>query len=330
MSRSKAGLGESLHDLARTAVIKRNTSNTTNRSSGISLYLVLLLATVVGLSVLLAAAPGAASAQSTHANLQASAVAFNFPLLAKYAGMFALFVLPVSIWRWRQQRTAKRQKPANGPKFRADESSFLAAHEEERKHLSRELHDSVGQVLTAVGLQLRAIRSKSLSQDQLQLRLDETCRLNGEALRMVRDLARGLRTTLPQTGLAAALESQAHQLFDLSGIRISLQISQDLDALPEEQRMCIYRCVQEALTNCARHAHASSVRIAVHSRPDTVNVSVEDDGVGFDHQNSSAGLGLLGMRERVADVNGKLSINARRQGGTELRLEIPTARGTPA
>jgi signal transduction histidine kinase len=325
MSREMTGLGESLHNLARAEVVQIEIGRAAKHFFGICLRLVLLLATVVGPTTLLA------GPVATHAYSQSSAVAFNLPLLATYAGMFALFVLPVFVWHWLQQQSARRKSvvPRNSPRFRADMSDSRSVYEEERKHLSRELHDSIGQILTAVGLQLRAIRSKSLSSDQLQLRLDEACRLNGEALRLVRDLARGLRMTLPGTGLAAALESQARQLFDVSGVRISLQISEDLDALPEQQRMCIYRCVQEALTNCAKHAHASSVRIAVQSRGDRVNVSVEDDGVGFNHQTSEPGLGLLGMRERIADVNGKLSIDARRQGGTVLRLEIPSTRSTP-
>lgn len=327
MSRGMAGLGESLHGLARSAGMGKISN--AKRSFRICLHFVVLLATVVSLSALLAAA--ARSEQQTYPNSQASAIAFNLLLLAKYAGMFALFVLPVIVWRWLQQRTFRQETLPRGydPRFRPDVSGSSPAYDDQRKYLSRELHDSVGPILTAVGLQLRAIRSKSLPPDQLQLRLDEACLLNGEALRLVRDLATGLRTGLPKKGLTAALESQARQLFDLSGVRISLRISEGLDALPEEQRMCVYRCVQEALTNCAKHAHASLVHITIQSRGDHVNVSVEDDGIGFDHQTSGVGLGLIGMRERLAQVDGKLSIDARRQGGTVLRLEIPSTRSTP-
>jgi signal transduction histidine kinase len=260
---------------------------------------------------------------------EATAVVLNIRLFAAYIGMFALFLIPILGWRAFQLWNQKRQRERFRHVALTQASAFpSAARDEERKRLSRELHDTVGPILTAVGLQLRAIRLKPLSTEQLHARLDEACRLNGEALRLVRDLAMGLRPGLSEhLGLAAVLELRARQLFDQSEIRTSLQVSRDVDELPEEQRTCIYHCVLEALTNCAKHANPSSIRIQVRSHGDLVNVTVEDDGIGFDHRNLGSGLGLLSMRERVAGVNGRMSIVARQQGGTALCLEIPMARG---
>jgi signal transduction histidine kinase len=198
------------------------------------------------------------------------------------------------------------------------------AQEDERKHLSRELHDSVGQLLTGVGLQLRALRSTPLPPDQMRDQLDEACRLNAEALRQVRDLAMGLRPALlDDVSLITALEWQTRQFSRQAGISASLEANGEIDSLPETHRSCIYRCVQEALTNCAKHAQAKNIRIIVRTSASTVNVVIEDDGIGFDATKSARGLGLLGMRERVAGVNGSLSVTSRTQWGTALSLEIP-------
>jgi signal transduction histidine kinase len=198
------------------------------------------------------------------------------------------------------------------------------AQEDDRKHLSRELHDSVGQLLTGVGLQLRALRSTSLPPDQMRDQLDEVCRLNAEALRQVRDLAMGLRPALlDDVSLVTALEWQVRQFSRQTGIAASLEANREIDKLPEAYRTCIYRCVQEALTNCSKHAQARNIRIAVRASATIVNVIIEDDGIGFDATKSAPGLGLLGMRERVAGVNGSLSVTSRTQCGTALTLEIP-------
>ena len=129
---------------------------------------------------------------------------------------------------------------------------------------------------------------------------------------------------LDDVSLIAALEWQARQLSRQAGIPFSLDASGNLEELPETHRTCIYRCVQEALTNCAKHSQATSIRITVYASAGSVNVTIEDDGIGFKlEKTSSKGLGLLGMRERVAEVNGKLSVVSRQHGGTALSLEIP-------
>jgi len=224
-----------------------------------------------------------------------------------------------------QQKTAKRLVLSV---TREASASFWRAHEDERKHLSRELHDSVGQLLTGVGLQLRALRSASLPPDEMRNQLEEACQLNAEALRQVRDLALGLRPALlDDVSLVTALQWQARQFSRQTGISASLEANGEMDRLPETHRTCIYRCVQEALTNCSKHAQARNIRIAVRASGSTVKVVIEDDGIGFDATKSARGLGLLGMRERVAGVNGTLSVASRTQSGTALSLEIPVPGG---
>ena len=249
--------------------------------------------------------------------------------------MLGVFVLLAVGWWLIRYRNAQHQQTAMkySPAVRMRASIPESPYEEERKHLSRELHDSVGQILTAVGLQLRAIRLKPLSSDQLQIRLDEACRLNGEALRRVRDLAMGLRPPLllEDEGLAPALEEHARQLFNHSGISTTVEVVGKLEDLSEDERLCIYRCVQEALTNCAKHARASSIRIAVRAQNNTVDVTVEDDGIGFEvEKHFGSGFGLLSMRERAAGVQGKISVVSRPGMGTAVCLRIPVSKGAPA
>lgn len=203
-------------------------------------------------------------------------------------------------------------------------TDFWRGQEEERKQISRELHDSVGQLLTASGLQLRALRSNRLLPEEMRGDLEETCRLNAEALRQVRDLAMGLRPALlDDVNLVAALEWQIRQFARQTGVSATVEARGNTDTLSEAHRICIYRCVQEALTNCAKHAHAHSVRVCISVSDIEANVLIEDDGIGLDEGSRATGLGVLGMRERVAGLRGTFSVAPRNHGGTALTLQIP-------
>jgi signal transduction histidine kinase len=198
------------------------------------------------------------------------------------------------------------------------------ADEQERKQISRDLHDCVGQVLTAANLELSSLRAADLSWEQRR-RLESVAQLNAEALRLVRDLAMGLRPAmLDDMGLTASLQWQVRQFSRRSGIPASMEVSGPLDALPERHRTCIYRCLQEALTNCARHSRANRVQVGIHARENAVAVAIEDDGVGLGPAARTApGLGILGMHERVEALGGSLVVERRREQGTRVRLEIP-------
>jgi signal transduction histidine kinase len=141
----------------------------------------------------------------------------------------------------------------------------------------------------------------------------------------LRDLAMGLRPSmLDDIGLGSALQWQARQFAKHAGIPVNVQIDGMPSGLPEPYRTCIYRVVQEALTNCARHAKAKSIDIAIGGEPDAVSVSVRDDGIGFDQSNvRGRGLGLVGMQERVMDLGGVLTISAQTSKGTVLSAKIP-------
>ncbi len=207
--------------------------------------------------------------------------------------------------------------------------SLVRTQEEERRSLSRELHDAVGQMLSAMTMELGNLESSLNSPDKLRVRLDEARRLNADTIRGVRDLAMGLRPAmLDELGLGPALRWQGREFSRRSGVPVTVQIDGDLEGLPETHRTCIYRIVQEALTNCARHAQAKTIRISIYGRHDWVQLSIQDDGVGFDpRQASSRGLGLIGIQERVRELEGKVTVTSQPEKGTILEVEVPVASG---
>ena len=207
---------------------------------------------------------------------------------------------------------------------------LVQLQEGERRSLSRELHDQVGQTMTALGIQLGNIESlKDKDEGIFRQRLEDLKRLNADAMRTVRDLAMGLRPSmLDDIGLEAALQWQGREFSRHTGVPSRVQVDGSLDGLTDAQKTCIYRVVQEALTNCARHAKASNVVVSISTEDRNVDVVVRDDGIGFDAAQANGGLGLLGMRERVQALDGSLNISSQPQSGTTIRVQIPV--GVPA
>lgn len=202
---------------------------------------------------------------------------------------------------------------------------LVQAQEDERKYISRELHDSVGQALTAIGLELSTLAATTIAPKELDARVRELKQLNEQTLASLRDLAMGLRPSmLDDMGLGAALEWQGRQASRLLGIAVDVKIDNDLDHLSDPYRTCIFRVVQEALTNCAKHAHARRIAVNARFQQGVVHVMIEDDGVGFEYAKLEAtGIGLLGMQERTQELGGKLLIHSEERKGTRLQVEIP-------
>lgn len=204
---------------------------------------------------------------------------------------------------------------------------LVQMQESERKSLSRELHDEVGQKLTALGLELAHVqKTVALFGKPVQDRLDEARRLNGDAIHLIRNLAMGLRPSmLDDLGLQPALEWQGREFARRTGVPATVHVEGELDRLDDAQRTCIYRLVQEALTNCARHASAKNVEVNVMEEANHVSIEVKDDGIGFSSETAAVrtGLGLLGMRERVEAAGGKLQIQSTIGSGTTVSASIP-------
>jgi signal transduction histidine kinase len=200
-----------------------------------------------------------------------------------------------------------------------------AAQEEERKHLSRELHDHVAQVLTALRMELGRIeRTRSPSDTRIGAAVAEGKKLVDNMFRTVRDLALGLRPSmLDDFGLQAALEWHVRDFTSRCATNVELTIHGDFDALPDRYRTCVYRAVQEALTNCARHANAHTIKVSVRGQGDHLELSVTDDGIGFDSTRGRTGLGLRGIEERVKELDGTMTIGNVEGGGARLTVRLP-------
>ncbi len=202
---------------------------------------------------------------------------------------------------------------------------LVATQEEERKKLSRELHDHVGQVLTALRMELGSIdRLRTPSDRRLGDAVAECRGLVNEIVHSVRDLALGLRPSmLDDFGLQAALEWHVRDLARRYSLPVDLDVEGQLADLPDQYRTCVYRIVQEALTNSVRHARATRVRVHVAGGGDSLRVLIADDGVGFDRALHLPGLGLRGMEERVRELGGAIAIESVPAGGTTLQVRLP-------
>jgi len=203
---------------------------------------------------------------------------------------------------------------------------LLSAQESERRRISRELHDEVGQVLSAMMLALGSLQSslntnnKEESLRQLQFVLDMTERNAG----VVRNISLLLRPTmLDDLGLVPALKWLAREVSRTSPVEVDVLADDCPEDLPEDHRTCVYRVVQEAIRNAVRHSGAQHIRIRVSpAGKNLLRVAVEGDGTGFDPA-QERGLGILGIEERVVQLGGALTVDSQRGRGTAVNFELP-------
>jgi signal transduction histidine kinase len=204
---------------------------------------------------------------------------------------------------------------------------LVHAQETERRALSRELHDEVGQALSAVLVELRNLSAESAMQtdSQSQAHVETVKSLVENSVQVVRNMALLLRPSmLDDLGLVPALQWQAREVSKRTSMEVRVATELASDDLPDEYKTCIYRVVQEALHNCSRHAHATKVRIRVQQEASRLSLSIQDDGEGFDVKQTK-GMGLLGIEERVARLGGKCEIHSAVGSGTILAIELPFA-----
>jgi signal transduction histidine kinase len=182
---------------------------------------------------------------------------------------------------------------------------LLQAQEQERRSIARELHDEIGQSLTALLLDVGSAASVPPA-DPVRARLTQIAATVERIVEEVRRIALSLRPSmLDDLGLTPALEWQAREVSQRTGLVVEVSAEESDGQLPDAQRTCIYRVAQESLQNSVRHAQASKVRIVLRKNGKGVSLQVEDDGKGF-AAGRMRGLGLLGMEERVSQLGGHL------------------------
>jgi signal transduction histidine kinase len=200
----------------------------------------------------------------------------------------------------------------------------VEAQELERRRLARELHDETGQALTSILLGLKTLE-ETLEGDDSRAAATHVRELVVATLQDVRRLAVELRPkALDDFGLVPALERLIQTFAEQTGIDVDLEAALPEDRLPPEVETALYRIVQESLTNVVKHARARNVSILLTRRGEGVAAVIEDDGRGFDPAGvQDGGFGLVGMRERIALLGGRLDVESSTRGGTTLAIEVP-------
>jgi len=225
-----------------------------------------------------------------------------------------------------EHKQAEEELRESRERLQALSRQLLAAQENERRRLAHELHDEIGQSLTAISINLEA--ANATAGEACQARLRDALAIVDRALTQVRHLSLDLRpSVLDDLGLEAAVRWCADRQIRLSGLEIRLDSNFGPRRLPAELETTCFRVVQEALTNVVRHAHARRVWIELHWREE-VELRVRDDGLGFDpgealrRSAEGSSFGLLGMRERVELLGGTFDLESRPGHGASVRIHF--------
>jgi len=250
-------------------------------------------------------------------------------LMAAVAGvvllLFAMF--------WQAMRIRRER---NNAKLAASELRQFAANlenvrEEERTRIARDLHDELGQCLTAMKMDIGWAAGRVPSDDKLIAdRLQPALALVDTAIRNVRKLATDLRPSTLDLGLKAAMEWQLEEFHSRTGIEYSLALP-DEDVESDAQRStAVFRILQETLTNIARHSRATCIDVRLELHNGDLTLEVHDNGAGIpDELSPGRRFGILGMRERALALGGEVTVQPRPSGGTIVRTRIPLAAQTP-
>jgi signal transduction histidine kinase len=230
-----------------------------------------------------------------------------------------------------RKRAAEALEAANH-QLRILSRQLFHIQEEERRHLARELHDEIGQTLTAAKINLKIIAPDVPTKSTR--RLDDSIQLLDQLLRQVRQLSLDLRPPLlDELGLVPTLRWLVDQQAQRAGLRVTFTANVDgLELYPDVQTAC-FRVAQEAITNIIRHSGAKKFTVALRREEERLWLSVRDDGAGFDPavilQNAAqhSSLGLVSMKERALLVHGGLEVHTAPREGTEIRAWFPLARG---
>ncbi len=212
-------------------------------------------------------------------------------------------------------------------------NQVLRAQEEERKRISRELHDEVGQALVAVSVTLAGLQQgRAGSSAEAKLRLRDAHRLLETAMTTVHDFAARLRPALlDELGLLPALRSHLNDLSSRTGLTITFRADPIAEVLDDQQKTVLFRVAQESLNNVVKHARASRVTVSLRNTSDALCLEIADNGCSFRDPPPSPTpgrqrLGLLGMQERVRLIDGRFMVEARPGNGTTVRVTLPLRR----
>jgi len=254
-------------------------------------------------------------------------------IISAFALVLSLILVAVSLRHFQRQEREAKVRYAEVEEARRElrnlSHRLVTAQEEERRNLSRELHDEIGTAMSALLVELGRLEAAPDNETRSERLACVRCMAEA-SVGKVRDLALLLRPSmLDDLGLVAALRWQAREVTRRSGLKVKMVADEIAEDLPELHRTCIYRVVQEALNNCATHSQATQVGVIVHQDQAGLSVTVQDDGIGFEPSREK-GMGLIGIEERVGRLGGLFSIESKPGKGTVLSIHFPLANGGPA
>lgn len=205
---------------------------------------------------------------------------------------------------------------------------LIRVQEDERKRISRDLHDVIGQRLTAVSLNLEAVKSGAFSEQELGKRIEDSSQLVQTTIKDVQEFSFSLRPMiLDDIGLIPAMHIFGKNFSNRTGIKIDIKGEKFLEAIDSDIKIVLYRAFQEGLTNVAKHAQAKNVLISFTTEPDGIKMFIIDDGIGMKKASKKnedrRGLGLLGMEERLKNIGGTIKIGTVNNKGTKLTISAP-------
>jgi signal transduction histidine kinase len=259
--------------------------------------------------------------ESVQARFQTRVRAFSTLALA-LGGILAIVVVRHVQRLGADANTSFNQVLAARENLRRLSERLLTVQEEERRSLSRELHDELGQTMSAILLEVGKLESARADQIPRE-GLAALRRLAEENVAKVRNMALLLRPAmLDELGLVPAVCWHVREVARRTGLKVKVIADELDDDLPDSTRICIYRVVQEALNNCVKHSQAREARVVIQRDEGGLSISVQDDGVGFDPAHNK-GLGLLGMIERVSGLGGQFHIESQPACGTILSTYFP-------
>ncbi len=230
------------------------------------------------------------------------------------------------------RKLAEKEMEESSQKLRQLTTHLLNIREEERKRIGREIHDELGQQLTAIKMDISWIAKKTdPSQEAFKTKLQNVIALLDGGNQSIRRILNELRPViLDDYGLLEALRWQAQQFTANTHIPVAMTASESDLKIPEEISTCIFRIFQEALTNITRYAKATQVKVSLDIDSDSVLLNIEDNGLGFDTEltKTKKSFGILGMKERVASLNGRFDLSSVPGNGTRISIHIPITQKT--
>lgn len=202
---------------------------------------------------------------------------------------------------------------------------LIRVQEDERKRISRDLHDVIGQRLTAISLNLEAVKSGIFTDSELNAKIFDSSNLVKDTIRDIQDFSFSLRPTiLDDLGLIPAMQIYAKRYSERTDITVDIKDEKFIEGIEDDTKIVLYRIFQEGLTNIVRHAKAKNVYIFFNTEEKNIKMYIVDDGIGIDIQkNRNKGLGLLSISERLAMIGGSLDFSKSEKKGTKLIVTAP-------